>query len=58
MTYWNLKDIKNHLGCGTNVASQIRQIAIKKFNGLCFYNKKKVKKDSCLQAIEELEKRG
>ena len=56
--YWNLKDIKEYLECGTNIASQIRQIAIKRFNGKCFYDNRKVKKDSCLLAIEELEKRG
>ena len=56
--YWNLKDIKEYLECGTNIASQIRKIAITQYNGLCFYNHKKVKKESCLQAIKYLEERG
>jgi len=54
--YWHLKDIQHYLQCGKNVASQVRQLAISKYNGLCFYNKKKVKKESCLQAIEEMER--
>ena len=56
--YWNLKDIKEYLGCGFNVASQVRQLAITKHNGSCFYDKRKVKKSSCLEAIKELEERG
>ncbi len=55
--YWNLKDIKEYLGCGTNIASQIRQVAIKECNGLCFFDKRKLKKESVLQAIDILEKR-
>ena len=55
--YWNLKDIKEYLGCGTNIASQIRQVAIKEFNGLCFFDKRKLKKECVIQAIEYLEKR-
>lgn len=58
MIYWNLKDIKEHLGCGTNIASQIRQLAINKYDGKCFFDKRKVKKDSVLKAIKELEERG
>lgn len=55
--YWNLKDIKEYLGCGTNIASQIRQVAINQYNGLCFFDKRKLKKESVIQAIEYLEKR-
>ena len=53
--YWNLKDIREYLGCGVNKASYIRHIALTKFNGKC-WNKKKVKKESVLQAIEYLDK--
>ena len=56
--YWNLIDIMEYLECGKNIASQIRQLAITQYNGLCFYNHKKVKKESCLQAIKYLEERG
>lgn len=58
MIYWNLKNIKEHLGCGTNIASQIRQLAINKYDGKCFFDNRKVKKESVLQAIKELEERG
>lgn len=58
MIYWNLKDIKEFVGCGTNVASQIRQLAINKYDGKCFFDNRKVKKESVLQAIKELEERG
>ena len=53
--YWNLKDIRQYLGCGVNKASYIRHIAINKFNGKCGWNKHKVKKESVLQAIEYLD---
>lgn len=56
--YWNLKDIQDYLGCGRNKASQVRQIAINEFHGLCFYDKRKLKKQAVLQAIEFLEERG
>ena len=58
MIYWNLKDIKEFVGCGTNVASQIRQLAISKYEGKCFFDNRKVKKESVLKAIKELEERG
>jgi len=53
--YWNLQDIMNYLECGKNTASMIRNIAIKQFNGLCFYDKRKLKKDAVIKAIEKLE---
>lgn len=56
--YWNLQDIMNYLGCGKNKASYVRQVAINQFNGLCFYDKRKLKKEAVLKAIEELEERG
>lgn len=54
--YWNLKDIKEYLGCGTNKASFIRAYAIMHCNGRCGWNSKKVKRESVLQAIKELDK--
>ena len=54
--YWNLKDIQEYLGCGRNKASFIRIYAISKCNGRCGWNSKKVKKQSVLQAIKELDK--
>lgn len=56
--YWNLQDIMNYLGCGKNTASMIRNIAITQFNGLCFYDKRKLKKDAVIKTIEYLEERG
>ena len=56
--YFNLIDIMEYLECGKNTASQIRNIAIKMFNGLCFYNHKKVKREAVIKAIEYLEERG
>jgi len=53
--YWNLKDIREYLGCGINKASYIRQLAIQRFNGAC-WNKKKVKKQAVLEAIDYLDK--
>ena len=53
--YWNLKDIREYLGCGVNKASYIRAIAIQRFNGKC-WNAKKVKKESVLKAIDYLDK--
>lgn len=50
--YWNLADIKAYLGCGLNKASKIRQLAIKKHNGLNPLLPQKVKKDSVLKALE------
>lgn len=54
--YWNLKDIREHLGCGNNKASYIRQVAIKRCNGACGWNSKKVKKQAVLDAIKLLDK--
>lgn len=54
--YWLIKDIKEYLGCGTNKASYIRHIAIKEFNGQCGWDKRKVKKESVLQAIKKLDR--
>ena len=56
--YWNLKDIMDFLGCGKNTASMIRNIAIKQFNGLCFFDHRKLKKDAVIKTIEYLEERG
>ena len=56
--YWNLKDIKEYLGCGTNKASYIRILAITKHNGKCGWNLKKVKKESVLEAIKELDNKA
>lgn len=53
--YWNLKDIKEYLGCGTNKASFIRNVAIKRCNGKCGWNKHKVKKEAVLEAIKLLD---
>lgn len=50
--YWNLADIKAYLGCGLNKASKIRQLAIKKHNGLNPLLPQKVKKDSVLKALD------
>lgn len=48
----NCADIKAYLGCGLNKASKIRQLAIKKHNGLNPLLPQKVKKDSVLKALE------
>lgn len=56
--YWNLQDIQDYLGCGKNKASYIRQIAINNYNGLCFFDKRKLKKEAVLEAIKYLEERG
>ena len=50
--YWNLADIRAYLGCGLNKASKIRQIAIKKHNGLNPLLPQKVKKDSVLKVLQ------
>ena len=56
--YWNLQDIQDYLGYGKNKASYIRQIAINNYNGLCFFDKRKLKKEAVLEAIKYLEERG
>ena len=56
--YWNLKDIQQYLECGVNKASLVRKVAINNFNGLCFYDKRKTKKEAILEAIKYLEERG
>jgi len=53
--YWNLKDIREYLGCGINKASYIRHIAITQCNGKCGWNSKKVKKQAVLEAIKKLD---
>ena len=50
--YWNLSDIQAYLGCGVSKASKIRQIAIKKFNGLNPLLPQKVKRDSVLKVLQ------
>lgn len=50
--YWNLADIRAYLGCGLNKASKIRQIAIKKHNGLNPLLPQKVKRESVLKVLE------
>lgn len=50
--YWNLVDIKSFVGCGVSKASKIRQIAIKKFNGLNPLLPQKVKRDSVLKVLQ------
>ena len=56
--YWNLKDIQEYLECGKNKASVIRKVAINNFNGLCFYDRRKLKKESVIEAFKYLEERG
>lgn len=50
--YWNLADIRAYLGCGLNKASKIRQIAIKKHNGLNPLLPQKVKRDAVLKVLQ------
>lgn len=52
----NLKDIMEMFGCGKNTASKIRQVAINKFDGKCWFDNKKTKKESVIKAFEYLEK--
>ena len=50
--YWNLSDIRAYLGCGLNKASKIRQLAIKKHNGLNPLLPQKVKRDAVLKVLQ------
>lgn len=50
--YWNLADIRAYLGCGLNKASKIRQLAIKKHNGLNPLLPQKVKRDAVLKVLQ------
>lgn len=50
--YWNLEDIRAYLGCGLNKASKIRQLAIKKHNGLNPLLPQKVKRDAVLKVLQ------
>ncbi|MBR4378013.1 MAG: hypothetical protein IKP50_03955 [Bacilli bacterium] len=49
--YWHLEDICIFFGCGRNKASQIRQKAIKDFNGFEPIFPQRVKRDSVLKAM-------
>ena len=50
--YWNLSDIMVFFGCGKNKASQIRQIAIRKYDGFEPVLPQKVKKSAVLKAMK------
>lgn len=52
-TWWNNKDIKAYVKCGTNKASQIRQRAIKYYDGFNPLLPLKVKRDAVLKVLEE-----
>ena len=50
--YWNLSDIMVFFGCGKNKASQIRKIAIQKYDGFEPILPQKVKKSAVLKAMK------
>ena len=49
--YWHLIDICDFFECGKNKASQIRQRAIKQFDGFEPIFPQRVKRDSVLRAM-------
>ena len=49
--YWHLNDICIFFECGRNKASQIRQKAIKEYNGFEPIFPQRVKRDSVLKAM-------
>lgn len=50
--YWNNQDIMNYVGCGKNKATEIRKIAIIKFDGLNPLLPRLVKKEAVLKVLE------
>lgn len=50
--YWNLSDIMFFFNCGKNKASQIRQMAISKYDGFEPVLPQKVKKNAVLKAMK------
>ena len=50
----NLKDIMEMYQCGKNTASKIRQCALRMFDGKCWYDSRKTKKEAVIKAFEYL----